>query len=379
MLAPAPITLTTEWRDLAALADVAAEWRDLCGRAAEPNVFYEPAFALAAAPVLGRDAGAVLAWSPGGRLVGFFPLRLERRRYGLPLGVLAGWTHAFGPLGTPLIDRDHVAGVIAAFLDHIAADESLPALLLLTYLAEDGPVAAALDAEMARRGLREARFDGHARALLEPASDAGSYLAVSLGKKRRHELQRQRRRLADGAVVTCDIESAPDRVAPIVAAFLDIEAGGWKGRAGTAAAQQPDVARFMSAAVGSLAADGKVIAACLRRDGPVIAAMIVLRSGAGAWGWKIAYDESLARFSPGVQLLADVTERLIGERDIAWTDSCAIPGHSMMDHVWRERRVLADRLIAVRGGAGFAAASRLEALRRGALALARRLRDRLRG
>lgn len=377
MLAPAPTALRTEWRPLAALGEVAADWRDLCRRAAEPNVFYEPAFALAAAPVLGRDTGAVLAWSQDGRLVGLFPLRIERHRYGAPPRVLAGWTHAYGPLGTPLVDRDHVAGVIAAFLDHVAGDARLPKLLLLAFLAEDGPVAAALDAEIARRDLRQTSFDRHQRALLKTTSDADSYLAAALGKKRRHELQRQRRRLAEGASLTCEIEGAPDRVAAILADFLALEAGGWKGRAGTAAAQKPDIARLMSAAVTGLAAEGKSLAACLRRDGRAIAATIVIRSGAGAWGWKIAYDESLARFSPGVQVLIDVTERLIGERDIAWSDSCATPGHSMIDHVWRERLAVADRLIAVTPGAAFASACTLETLRRGAITLAKRLRDRL--
>src|SRR4051812_44173472 len=42
-----------EWRPLAALAEVRGEWRDLAGRALEPNVFYDPAFALPAARVFG--------------------------------------------------------------------------------------------------------------------------------------------------------------------------------------------------------------------------------------------------------------------------------------------------------------------------------------
>ena len=56
-------SFSVEWRDLAQLAPIVDEWRTLATRALEPNVFYEPAFALAAAPVLGRDAGAVLVWS----------------------------------------------------------------------------------------------------------------------------------------------------------------------------------------------------------------------------------------------------------------------------------------------------------------------------
>ena len=109
-----------EWRPLAELAPIAEEWRALAARALEPNVFYEPAFALAAAPVFGRDVGAGLVWSAAyaRRLVGVFPARIERRRYGIALPVLVGWTHPYAPLGTPLVDRDAGAAVIAAWLDH---------------------------------------------------------------------------------------------------------------------------------------------------------------------------------------------------------------------------------------------------------------------
>src|SRR5512142_257173 len=107
MLAPREIALTTEWLPLAELAGVAAEWRALACRAVEPNVFYEPAFCLAAAPALAPDAGAVLVRTAGQQqLIGLFPCRIERRRYGVPLRLLAGWAHPYGPLGTPLVDAD---------------------------------------------------------------------------------------------------------------------------------------------------------------------------------------------------------------------------------------------------------------------------------
>jgi len=78
-----------EWRDFAALEPVASEWRALAGYALEANVFYEPAFALAAAPVFGRGAGAFLVWSGSAerRLLGFLPARIETRRNGLKLPV----------------------------------------------------------------------------------------------------------------------------------------------------------------------------------------------------------------------------------------------------------------------------------------------------
>ena len=93
--APSIPRFRVEWRPLAELAALASEWRALASRALEPNVFYEPAFALAAQEVFERGVGAGLVWSQSSerRLVGLFPARIERRRYGIPLPVLVGWTH----------------------------------------------------------------------------------------------------------------------------------------------------------------------------------------------------------------------------------------------------------------------------------------------
>src|ERR1700721_2951057 len=87
-------SFTAEWRSFAGLLSIVDEWRELAARALEPNVFYEPAFALEAAAVFGADAGAVLIWSGTSprKLLGFFPGRIERRRYGFKLPVLVGWT-----------------------------------------------------------------------------------------------------------------------------------------------------------------------------------------------------------------------------------------------------------------------------------------------
>jgi hypothetical protein len=60
-------------------------------------------------------------------------------------------------------------------------------------------------------------------------------------------------------------------------------------------------------------------------------------------------------------------------------DSCASADHPMIDHVWRERLALSDRLIALRPSAvPFALACRIEALRRSAIAGAKAVRDCLR-
>ena len=77
--------------------------------------------------------------------------------------------------------------------------------------------------------------------------------------------------------------------------------------------------------------------------------------------------------------MVDLTESLLADPSIARVDSCATADHPMIDHLWRERLVLCDRLIAVRPAAmGFAIARRLESLRRFGFNAAKSLRDRLR-
>ncbi len=376
------LVFRVEWRPLTEMGGVVPEWQALASGALEPNAFYEPAFALAAAPVFGRDVGAGLVWSRStpARLLGFFPARIEHRRYGIPLSVLTGWTHPFGPLGTPLVARDWSEPVIAAWLEHVASNAALPNIMLLPYVPAAGTWADTLGRVIDRRGGQTREFGRHARALLAPESDRADYLQHAVGARKRKELRRQRKRLADLGVVMWASTGETSAVMRAVDDFFALEAGGWKGRAGTAARGHEDIRKFLQTAVTGLASQDKARVARLFLDTQALAAIIVLRSGATAWCWKIAYDERFARFSPGVQLLLDVTQELLDDPGIARTDSCADQDHPMIDHVWRERLVLSDRLIRVGpdGGAAFALAGALEASRRAAIRSAKSLRRLLR-
>src|SRR6202030_234354 len=100
-------SLAVEWRNLSELETIADEWRELAARALEPNIFCEPAFALPAAKSFGRDAGALLVWSGTSprKLLGFFPCRIEPRRYAVNLPVLVGSSRAYAPRSAPLVER----------------------------------------------------------------------------------------------------------------------------------------------------------------------------------------------------------------------------------------------------------------------------------
>jgi CelD/BcsL family acetyltransferase involved in cellulose biosynthesis len=371
-------SLTVEWRTLAELGSIVAEWRELAARTLDPNIFYEPAFALEAASVFGRDAGAVLVWSGTSprQLLGLFPARIERRRYGLRLPVLVGWTHAYAPLGTPLVEREAAEPVIAAWLDHLADNPELPGLLLLPFLPADGPFAAALDAILRRAQMPAADFNRHRRAQLAPRENRMLYVERTLGQHKHKELRRSVRRLGDVGAILFTTATEPAPVAAALQDFLTLESRGWKGQAGTAALFHDDVRDFMAAAITGLAADGKVAVNRILIDGRAIAATITLRSADTAWFWKIVYDEDFAAYSPGVILTLAVTEELLDETAIARTDSCAVANHPMIDHLWRERLALTDRLIAVRPRAAFGSARRLEQLRAAGIGAAKAIRGR---
>ncbi len=370
-----------ETRPLAALGSLIEPWRQLAANTLDPNVFYEPAFALAAAPVLGANAIAGLVWTAGEprMLAGIFPMRIERHRYGVPVPVLVAWTHPYGPWGTPLVHRDMAEPVITAWLDHVAGDASLPDVVLLRLFDEQGPFAAALASVLARRGCEAKSLDRHQRALLAPGDNRARYLERTLPAKRLKEMRRKRRRLEELGTLSVEQVSDGPELARGLDDFLRLEASGWKGRAGTAALNNAKILQFMQQAVKALGREGKVLMHRLVLDGNAISASITLKSGNAAWGWKIAYDETFAAYSPGMMLLGAVTEGLLADKTIVRVDSCAVSGHNMINRAWGERLAVADCLITAGEDTGYsyALASRLEVLRRAAIATAKSLRDQI--
>lgn len=373
-------SFAVEWRWFADLLAIADDWRALAARVIEPNIFYEPDFALAAATVFGKDVGAVLVWSGAPRrLLGFFPAQITTRRYGLRLPVLMGWTHPYGPLGTPLVECETAEPVIAAWLAYLAGDLALPGLMLLPLIAENEPFAAALGTILQRTQMPCADFTRHHRALLAPQKERAHYLENALSAHRHRELRRSGRRLADAGALLFTAVSEPAAVAAAADDFFALEARGWKGEVGTAAAHHDEICNFIKTALPALAAEHKVAINRLLLDGRAIAAAITLFSGDTAWYWKTAYDESYARFAPGMLLSAALTEELADNPAIARTDSCAAPGNPMLDNIWGERLTLCNRLIAVRSNAPFARACRLEALRGVVIAAGKSIRAHMRG
>ncbi len=62
--------------------------------------------------------------------------------------------------------------------------------------------------------------------------------------------------------------------------------------------------------------------------------------------FKIAHDEAIQGVSLGALLQWDWLEPLHGALGLANVDSCAIPGHPMIERIWPDRRMVSTRWIA---------------------------------
>jgi O-antigen/teichoic acid export membrane protein/CelD/BcsL family acetyltransferase involved in cellulose biosynthesis len=367
-------------------ADRGAAWDNLAARALEPNVFCTRDFALAARRLKGAAGVEIAAvWDESAvgppRLVAIAAVQTRRA---LPFGrMLASteWAH-FGPLGAPLLDRQHATLAAEALLDGLASRGG--SLLLLRFLPEQGPTADAIRAAVAFSGRSIVRIDGHERALLRTDEPAEAYLGAALSPKKLKELRRQLRRLGDEAPVTFRESRTPEDVAAALERYLDVEARGWKGAGGTAMRRHADQLAFIRELLAARAASGEARALELTVGDQTVAAGLVLISGARAWFYKIAFDERFSRCSPGVQLTVELTRRLIEDPAIGVVDSTAVADHPMIDHIWRERLPLGDWMIALRPGAArrLRIAASAEMRRRRARAFARalylRVKDRAR-
>lgn len=333
---------------LVPLETVAADrWRRLSEDAIEPNGYYLPEWKLAVnATAQGRTNVSALtahvSASEGPRLIGLLPVISAWRAYGVPLPALVS-ADPYGTLATPLLDRDR-ADEAAGSLMQQARDAGAHALILRD-VALDGAAMMAFTRALACRGLKPRILQSHARASLDATRNADDLLRDALGPKKLKELRRQRNRLAEHGEVIFTIATTPSEIKRNLATFLALEASGWKAKRGTALAQHEGDAAFIRRAVFDAAARGNCEIVTLHAGDTPVASGIVLRHLDRAFYFKLGVDERFAKCSPGVQLTLELTRHLCADPDIAMADSTAIPGHPMIDPIWRGRLTIGDVLI----------------------------------
>lgn len=378
---PAPPHYRVEELDVGTAAGWTGPWQDLTGRTAEPNAFYDPGFALSAAHHLGDgQVRFLVAVRTGGtgRIDAVVPVIPARRRFLAPMPLTGIWP-AYAPLATPLLDKTCGADAFAAVLDHLARQGERG--LFIPRLSTGGGAGTLMHRALETTARRCVPFEVHERALLRTGPDPENYLRETLSTKKRHEYARLRRRLEEMGTVSFEIVAESSAATGALERFLALESKGWKGRRGTALAADTARAAFVREAMQHLVARGLARIALLSVGGHDVAAGLVVQQNGRAFYFKTAYDEDLARCSPGVMLTLELTRHLLADPTLRDVDSVADANHPMIDHIWRDRLAMADWWIELRPGGGdmvFDIITRLEAARRRVHAKAKSLRDRLR-
>jgi len=324
-----------------------ADWLALAECTAEPNGYYLPDWELAVnATARGRTGvSALSARDDTRRLVALLPVVSAWRALKISLPVLVS-ADPYGDLGTPLIDGANPADAARALLD--AARASGARAIVLRHVTLEGKAMQAIRAALAVNGLAPHVLRAEQRACLDATADAEELLRDALGAKKLKELRRQRNRLAEHGEVSFTVATAPVDVARMVDVFLQLEASGWKADRGTALAQHAGDTCFIRRATAALAARGQCEIVTLHTGETPVASGVVLRQQDRAFWFKLGVDERFAKYSPGVQLALELTRHLCADPKIALVDSTALPGHPMIEPLWRGRLGIGDVVIPLR-------------------------------
>ena len=358
----------------------------LTNRALEPNIFFAARFLAPAMPRLEDRVIRLMLMrdetETHSRMRMLLPYSIEKPGFSVGASIIRAWANPFGPLGTPLLDREDAAETLDNMLEALGRPETgLPGVLVLPDMRLNGPVANLLRAVAASRNLSIAITDQAERPFLESTLDADEYLTNSVSNKHRHEMRRQWRRLSEHGELSYMVARQPEEIRYHLEEFLTLEDSGWKGQRKSAMVADRYRAAFAREAINSLAETDSVRIHSLALDGEAIASMIVFVSSGEAWTWKTAYNENWARYSPGKLLVDRLTEWHLDDINIQRTDSCAVPDHPVMSRMWTEREAMGTLVIGLdpRNDRDVRQVATQLHIYRNTRNIARRLREKIRG
>ncbi len=335
------------WPEMASDID---NWDRLASQAAEPNPFFESWYLLPSFEAFDPEKDlSVLRFEQDGALCGLLPIRRQSRYYGWPIPNLSSWVHENCFLGTPLIARGYEIPFWQAFLGWADANAGSALFLHMRDMPLDGHVHAALLSVLAKQSRQIEIVHREERALLASHLSAEEYWNASLSAKKRKELRRQAKRLAEQGQLAFVTQTDNAGIHEWTEQFLALEAAGWKGEAGSALACEAATSRLFRQSLNGAAERGKLERLALTLDGRPIAMLATFLTPPGSFSFKTAFDEAYARFSPGVLLQQENLSSVLDRTGIDWSDSCASADHPMIDHIWRERRPIGRISIAIGG------------------------------
>ncbi|MFW2349307.1 GNAT family N-acetyltransferase [Qipengyuania sp.] len=328
---------------------LAAGWADLARDAATANPFLEHWFLAPSLAQFDPDGQVLLATLvEDGRLVALMPLWRDTDYTGHYLPHLANWIHPNCFCGEPLVAR----GRSRAFWDQLLAwcdrNQRASLFLHLACLPTDGMAFGALRDLCAKSGRSFAPVKLFERAALRSGASPEEHLSRTLERKRRKELARKRRRLEELGTLEFSRSANSEGIEDWIDGFLALERSGWKGEQGSSLASAPETEALFRKAVHGAAAEGRVERLAFWLDGKPIAMLCNFVAPPVSFGFKTAFDEAYRKYSPGMLLQVE-NLALLTRSEIELSDSCAVPGNPMIEHIWSDRREMAMVSIGIGG------------------------------
>ncbi len=330
-----------------------AAWDDLARHASEPNAFNESWYLLPALDAFDTLHAVQLftMWQGAAfesPMIALMPLASSGQYGRWPVPHLQNWLHHNAFLGTPLVRRNCELAFWQALLPVLDASPGRSLFFHINGMTSDGPVKTALVEHCTATGRNMGNVHHEYRALLEGTLSPAAYLETAVRGKKRKELRRQKNRLAEEGVLVFERYTDSAGLDEWISAFLALERSGWKGDNGSALDCSDQTRTLFRTALRGAAAQGRLERLDLRLDGRPLVMLVNFLSFPGSFSFKTAFDESYARFSPGVLLQIENLD-LLNRTDIDWCDSCAAEGHPMIDSLWTGRRGIGRYSVAIGG------------------------------
>jgi CelD/BcsL family acetyltransferase involved in cellulose biosynthesis len=129
-------------------------------------------------------------------------------------------------------------------------------------------------------------------------------------------------------------------------AFVALEMNGWKGQQATAFGSKVGDLAFLEEVAHSAAQCEELMLLGLWLDDKPLALKLNFLCGDGGYTFKIAYDETYSKYSPGVLLELENIRQAHSETNLTWLDSLALRNHPMVNRIWLDRATIVTQLVA---------------------------------
>jgi hypothetical protein len=254
----------------------------------------------------------------------------------LPLPHLIAYQSRHSYLSGMLLDRCWASAALEAFFDYVRRLGWCQGVVF-NKLIRDWPLDRLLTTIATQKGSPCVQSQPVMRAILEPTPSLVTPEDV-LGARRARDFRRCRRRLEEQGAVGWQLHRSRGIPKHTVETFIDLEHQGWKGECESSLRSNAADEAFFRDVVGRFSAEERAFFTELSLDGKVIAATSNFISGRAGFAFKLGWDASYAKVSPGTLNELEFVRRFPGEvcADLQYLDSGAVAG-SFIEKIWPGR------------------------------------------